>query len=275
MQAPRSFDVICAGEAQWKLNASRDMGLRPGGGAVNVALALATAGLRVGLATVVTDDASGRTSVEKLRARGVDIGGVTFTRPRPGLLYVDAMGLAAPLLASVPPGVEEQTPLEVPASWSSQVMLLSGLSPVVSQAAALCKAARRARRDGSTVVIDFNASLHQWVGRDPRNIQMVLREVDVARCSIADLAVLGMDIDMVRHALRPTATIVVSDGVGGAVATGPFGEVTYVPPPPPKRKPGAGDEITASICAELSRPAAPGESTSSRWHRAIGRTKSS
>lgn len=276
MHAAKSFDVICAGETQWKLAAgalgspASDVKLRPGGGAVKVAVALARKGLRVGLSTVVADDAFGRSSLRKIAAQGIDVGGVTLTRPKGGLVLVDATGGATALPASVPPAVEEQVPLEVPVAWSAQVLVLSGLSPVVSQAAALCKAARRARREGTHVVIDFNASLHQWVGRDPRTIHMVLREVDVARCSVSDLAVIGMDVEAVRRALRPSATLVVSDGTGGAVATGPFGEVTFVPPTPlPAGEHGLGDAITAAICAELTRKGAPGESTSARWDRAL------
>ncbi len=269
MHAPKSFDVICTGEPQWKL-AGR--GLRPGGGAVNVAVALAREGRRVGLATVVTDDAQGRMAVERIAATGVDVGGVTLTRPRAGLLLVDATGSASQLPASLSPDVDEPRPLEVPAAWSSQVLLLSGLSPVVSQAAALCKAARRARREGTLVVIDFNASLHLWVGRDPRTIQMVLREVDVARCSVADLAVIGMNAESVRKALRKGATLVMSDARGGAVATGPFGEVAFVPPKPlPADKQGAGDAMTAAICGELTRAGTPGESASAKWERALRR----
>jgi 2-dehydro-3-deoxygluconokinase len=61
---PKQFDVVCAGEALWKLATPKGpsakdlarMHLRPGGGAVVVALALAREGLRVGLATVLTED---------------------------------------------------------------------------------------------------------------------------------------------------------------------------------------------------------------------------
>jgi 2-dehydro-3-deoxygluconokinase len=268
----RRFDVICAGEALLKLTprvgSPSGVGLRPGGGAVNVALALARHGLRVGLATVLTDDEFGRTSLEKIAAAKVDVGGVALARPRAGYVLVDSSGGAR----QVPSVGAEEAPLEVPAGWSSRLMVLSGLSPVVSHAAALCKAARAARRDGALVLIDFNASLHVWVGRDPRTIRMVLREVDVARCSFADLAVLGMDVAMVRAALRPTAVLLVSDGLGGAVATGPFGEAALAPsaavPLPPN---GAGDAFTAAVCAELTRPGEPGESPAALWHRALRR----
>ncbi len=274
----RRFDVICAGEALWKLanvapaaglsgQRGVGVGLRPGGGAVNVALALTRQGLRTGLATVLTDDAFGRDGLERIAASGVDVGGVSLARPRAGFVLVDASGGAK----QVPSVAEEEAPLEVPAGWSSQILVLSGLSPVVSHAAALCKAARAARRQGALVVVDFNASLHVWAGRDPRTVRALLREVDVARCSFADLAVLGLDVATVRAELRRTAVLVVSDG-GSAVATGPFGEVSLVPREGFRPHPfGAGDAFTAAICAELARPGEPGESSSSLWYRALQR----
>ena len=233
---------------------------------MNVALALARQGLRVGLATVLTDDEFGRTGLKKIAAAKVDVGGVALARPRTGFVLVDSSGGAK----QVPSFAEEDAPLEVPAGWSSRIMVLWGLSPVVSHAAALCKAARGARRDGALVLVDFNASLHVWVGRDPRSIRMVLREVDVARCSYADLAVLGMDMATVRAALRPTAVLLVNDEMGGAVATGPFGVAAPggAGPLPPN---GSGDAFTAAVCAELTRPGEPGETASSLWHRALRR----
>ncbi len=272
----RSFDVICAGEPSWKLAAlggSRAVRtpaslLRPGGGAVGVALGLARRGLRVGLATVLTDDAFGRDSLERLARLGVDVGGVTLARPRGGLVMVDAQGGARPAVAEA----EERPPLELPEGWSASVLLLSGLSPVVAHAAALCKAARAARRDGSVVVLDFDASLHAWAGREPRTIRMVLREVDVARCSLADLAVLGTDAATVRAALRPSAVLVLNATHGGLVATGPFGEVAAMAPQGERPGgPGSGDALTAALCAELTSSGDPGESASARWSRALQR----
>ena len=273
---PKNFDVVCAGEALWKLATPTgpsakglpSMRLRPGGGAVDVALALARAGLRVGLATVLTDDKFGRARVEELAESGVDVGGVAHSRPRSGFVLVDARGGANQVAADV----EEQPPLEVPDSWTSELLLLSGLSPVVSHAAALCKTARAARRRGTLVLLDFNASLHLWAGRDPRTIRMVLREVDAARCSLADLAVVGLDVDMLRPLLRQSAVLVVSDGAGGAVARGPFGEVAFAPPAANlRRASGPGDSVAAALCVELTRPGEVGESPGARWHRALRR----
>jgi 2-dehydro-3-deoxygluconokinase len=267
----KRFDVICAGETQWKLADGPPRGglrLRPGGGAVNVALALAREGLRVGLATVLSDDGLGRESLEKIAAAGIDVGGVTLAAPGVRSPLLDATGRPRP--ASLAHGDEEA--FEVPGAWASQILLLSGLSPVVPHAAALCKAARAARRSGALVVIDFNASLHIWSGRDPRTVRMVLREVDVARCSYADLAVLGMDIATARAALRESAVSIVSDGRGGAVATGPFGEAHVVARGPADRRPqGAGDAFTAAICSELTRPREAGASPEALWDAALRR----
>jgi sugar/nucleoside kinase (ribokinase family) len=259
---PKAFDAICAGATTWKL--ARDgVSLRPAGGAMRVARALAQRGLRVGLATALTDDAPGRRFREALAASGVDVGGVMFTPPRSAVVLVDARGGTREHLSDE----EQEPPITVPAEWSSQLLVLSGLSPVVAQVAALCRAARAARRHGALAILDFDANLHAWAGRDPRTIQMVLREIDVARCSLADLAVLGTEVAAVRARLRPSAVLVVSDAAGRAVASGPFGEVTVARPTPRRRTTGAAQ--TAAICAEFARAGAPGESVSARWHRAL------
>lgn len=256
----RGFDVICAGEIGWKLAGST---LRPSGGAPEVARALAGVGLRVGLATVLPDDAFGRRTYERLAAAGVDVDGVSFTLRRPSLVLVDPTGAA-----HARAGEHEATPpVEVPAHWQAAVLLLTGLSPVVSHAAAMCKAARAARRAGTFVLLDFDAGLHAWVGRDPRTIRMVLREVDAARCSLADLAVVGLDAADVRDTLREDAVLVVSDALGGAVVRGPFGEIPVVRGAPRAR--GEGDALTAALCAELARPGVAGESAAARWRRMV------
>jgi 2-dehydro-3-deoxygluconokinase len=268
-EKPRAarFDVICAGETRWRLPEPAGMQLRAGGGAVELAVALAKRGLRVGLATVLADDALGRASIERLAAAGVNTAGVALAnRPR-GLVLVDGV----PDLGPLPSLVEDERPLEVPARWSSQVLLLSGLSPVVARTAALCRAARAARRAGTTVLLDFDASLHAWSHGDSRVIRMLLREVDVARCSHADLAVLGTDVATVRAALRAGAVLVVSDDTGRCVATGRFGElVVERKDPRPRARTGNGSAITARLCAGLLRRPAPGESVESRLRRALG-----
>ncbi len=274
----RSFDVICFGAVSWKLVPSGDSGaagrargapgirLRSGGGAGDVAVALAKEGLRVGLAAELGDDAFGRVTRQQIAAHRVDTSAVAYAKPRLGLVLTDASGGA-----TLPAYAEREHLLEVPEAWSSRLLLLSGLSPVVSHAAALCKAARTARRQGTLVVLDFNASLHQWAGHDPRTIRMVLREVDVARCSVADRAVLGMAREAVQEALRPGAVLIAEEDAERTIATGPFGEVAVRGEPSRPRLRGTGDVFVAALCAELLRRGDPGESPNARWHRTLQR----
>lgn len=272
----KTFDVICAGESQWKLARAggpfwrrfRGARLRPGGGPANVALALVHQGFRVGLATVAADDELSRAWRDRAAAANIDVGGVTLAAPTEQIVVVaEGSDADAPVFAE-----EEEPPFEVPSGWSAQTLVLSGVSPVVSHAAALCRAARAARRDGSLVVLDFNAGVRAWSGHDPRTIQMVLREVDVARCTLADLAVLGLDVDAVRAHLRDTAVIVVGSGTTGAVATGPFGVVDYVPAGAARlQRSGGGDAFTAALAATLTRRGRPGESPEALWRRALQR----
>jgi sugar/nucleoside kinase (ribokinase family) len=266
MVRPVAFDVICAGEALWKIGDLGDpagteaaLRFRPNGGAVDAALRLARGRLRVGLATVLKDDRFGRAARGRIAAAGVDVGGVSLTPARHGLVFVDRIGGARQSIAEK----DEEPPFELPAHWQAQIVLLSGLSPVVSHVAALCRAARAARRIGAVVVLDAGAGLHAWSGRDPRTFRMLLREIDVARCSVADLATLGMDVATMRTALRPDTTLVMSGGAREAIAVGPFGEVTCAI--------GGveGTALSAAICAELVHPGAPGESAAGRWHRVL------
>lgn len=245
----RGFDVICAG-----------------GGAINAALALARQGLRVGLASVLTDDVSGRTLRAKVAARGVDVGGVELVTPSSGLVFM--RGGARQVLSLR----EDEQPMTVPEAWSSRLLLLSGMSPAVSHGAALCKAARAARRAGTTVVVDVNASWDLWQGRDPRSIRMVLREADVVWCSAQDLHGLQMDVPALRATLRPNAVLVSSDGLGHASATGPFGEVADTLAKSDTPTPLAeGDAFTAAICSELVQAGQTGEGGGALWARALRR----
>jgi sugar/nucleoside kinase (ribokinase family) len=263
----RAFDVICAGDAFLNV-AARDgsLGFRPGGGAITSALAIAAQGLRVGLVTVLPDDTRGRALLARVAANGIDVGGVQLGRPGRGLVFVRGGARQVVSLG------EEDEPIDVPGGWSSQVLLLSGMSPVVSHGAALCKAARAARRAGTIVVVDVNARWDLWQGRDSRAIRMVLREADVVWCSAQDLFGLDMDLPTLRASLRKSAVLVRSDGAGHASATGPFGEVTRTRKENIPMAPLAeGDAFTAAICSELARAGHTDEGGGVLWARALAR----
>jgi 2-dehydro-3-deoxygluconokinase len=269
----RSFDVICAGDAFLNVAGRERSGapepslaLRSGGGAMSAALALAAGGLSTGLVSVLPDDRSGRALLARVAASGVDVGGVDLAMPGRGLVFV--RGGARQVVSFH----EEDRPFGVPEGWSSRVLLLSGMSPVLSHGAARCKAARAARRAGTIVVVDVNARWDLWQGRDSRVIQMVLREADVVWCSAQDLFGLDMDVPMLRASLRKTAVLVLSDGAGHASATGPFGEVSETRADRSAlASAGEGDAFTAAICSELARPRQASESGSAMWSRALER----
>jgi sugar/nucleoside kinase (ribokinase family) len=263
---PRAgFDVICAGETVWRavsLHGGRLVRDAAGAPLLDAARALAQRGFRAGLATVLDDDARGRAARAELAALGVDAGGVALRPPSAALVVVDAVGDRVGALADRGPARD----FAIPAGWSSPVLLLSGLSPVTSTAAALCRAARWARRNGTVVVLDAVGGLRRWAGADPRTTSMVIREVDVVSCSLLDLAVLGTDAATVRRTMRPEATLVVRDGPR-TTAGGAFGEVRV--DLPSRASDDAPERCTAAICGELARPRPHAESDVGRWHRVL------
>jgi sugar/nucleoside kinase (ribokinase family) len=274
---PSSFDVVCAGEAHWDLEAPRGAGaasagslrFRAGGAAVNAALSLAQRGLRVGLAAALADDAFGRALHAKVATAGVYVGGVVLGPPRAGLVVVEAAGSAQRVVARE---AEDALPVAVPEAWAAQVLLLTGLAPALPYAAGLCKAARAARRVGSIIVVDVNARRRRWAGRDPRVIHAMLREADVVRCSTEDLAALGIDAAAMRAEMRRNATLVLTDGAAAARAVGPFGEVVKAPRVVAAAgSAGAGDAFTAALCAELARTGDHGADRIDRWDRMLQR----
>jgi sugar/nucleoside kinase (ribokinase family) len=258
-----SFDVICAGEPVWRSAGVQDVRAPRAAtvGIVDIAKRLARKDLRVGVATVLEDDRRGRALLAEMAGLRIDVSAVTLAAPAAGLVVVDAVGGECDVVA------ERGAPreLEIPSNWSSRVLLLCGVSPLTAKAAALCRAARRARRDGTTVVLDAAGSLRQWAGRDPRTLSMVIRDAHVVRCSYMDLAILGTDWAGIRRAMRADATLLISDS-DGTTATGPFGEVRV------DRRSHADDAsgaCTAAVCLNLARPQGATESDAGRWNRVL------
>lgn len=236
----RHFATVCIGEAALALP-----GLRPCGGALEAAVHLVRRGVRTGLVAAIEDDARGRAVLADVREAGVDVDGVALVPPRSRILTASTRRV-------VPLSGDEQPALSIPEGWTYELLLISGLSPALLPAAALCRAARAARRTGACVVVDVNARRSQWKGQDPRQIHAILREADVVRCSTDDLVSLWTDSTSLRAAMRPTATFVATDGAGEAIASGPFGEVAVAPREVLRTSvPGAGDAFTAAICREL------------------------
>jgi fructokinase/2-dehydro-3-deoxygluconokinase len=260
------FPVICAGEPLWRVPRGARQQAAPAVsvGLLNVARMLARMQVRVGLTTVLEDDRFGRALLAETAALGIDIGGVKLAPPVTDVVVVDGAGGQSCLISDG----GTRPDLQIPPSWSSEVLLLSGLSAVTSRLAAFCKAARAARRDGTVVVLDVVGSLHHWADRDPRVISMVLREADVVRCSLLELAVIGTDVATVRRAMRSNATLVINDDLD-ATAIGPFGEVSLQARPEWIAREAFAELCTAAICAEFARPGSATETASGRWYRIL------
>jgi sugar/nucleoside kinase (ribokinase family) len=258
---PRTFDVICAGAALWDVdpNGAPDApALRPGRGAVGAALSLASKQLHVGLATVLADDTVGRDLRDRIANANVAVDGVTLSFPKSGIFFVQGGARQTVALQ------DEDDPVTVPENWSARLLLLSGMSPVVAHGAALCRAARAARRSGTVVMVDLNARWELWKDRDARAINMLLREADVVWCTSEDLLGLKMDVDAIVAAMRPGAVFATCDVFGKAWAVGPFGKVSST-----EGSRASADAFVSAICAELARNDRARPESGDVWDRAL------
>lgn len=273
------LDVACAGQTTWLLEA--DSARRTPSGATAAALLLARAGLRVGLATVLPDDSFGHDARARLAQAAIDVEGVALASAGQRVLAVEGTSIR-----------EEARPIAVPEAWAPRVLLVSGLAPVLERsdvgerpsperdpsaadvggmahAAALCRAARAARRAGATVVVDLDVRWRLWRGRDPRAIAMIVREADVVWCSVEDLLGLGIETSVIHAAMRSDAVLLVHEGSARVRASARFGELVLEAPGDLARPTLQDDALVASLCADLARDGI--QPTEADWHRALSR----
>jgi sugar/nucleoside kinase (ribokinase family) len=259
----KTFDVICVGSATVRLTRKGNLQLGPG--AVGAELRLAHMGASVGLASAFQDDAVGRRTRDALADAGVDSSAVSALPPSSGVFLVEGREDDRDVVES---REREDVFIGVPEGWSSRVVLVSGVSPLVSHGAALVKVARAARRWGALVVVDLNARARTWNGRDARAIRSVLREADVVRATMDDLVVLRVDVATLREMAKPTAVLVLGETRSDARASGPFGEIA----PPPNVAPAkeSASALVARLCFELARTTSDRvESSAALWERAL------
>lgn len=255
----RAFDLICAGEALWRV-IGRDQ-VTPAGGAVTIALRAAREGLSVGVVTSLADDSLGQALAHRLTESGVDVGGLAWTTSLGSLVVVRGDVTATMRGPSAS--------WEIPPRWSAAVTLLAGVTPNATHAAALVRAARAAKRAGSIVVLDLNARRQVWAGHDPRYVRSLFREVDVLRASAEDRAALNLDETEMRHALRDDAVLVSTTHGGDARALGPFGELTkLVRGRRDLLSLGMRDRFTVALCRALTTAHA-NLADAALWDRAL------
>lgn len=260
-----SADVVCVGEALWDLSTSpgtslddaTELSLTPGGGAVNVALALAQLGLRAGLVASVGDDAVGHALVAHLSRRGVDVSRVHAKKAtRTGLVFLTH---APPRAVAYRAVQEEALALgdALPGAFGARVVHVSGLLPSGACLLALERAARQAQSEGALVTLDANLRPRLWAGdaitrADPRRL---FAAVDLLKVSEDDLRLLGAsDPQDLAPLLRPDAIVVATFGAAETRALGPFGEVRVGGPALAVASTfGAGDAFVAGLLSVLAR----------------------
>ena len=259
-----STDVVCVGEALWDLSTPKgtslddvtELSLSPGGGAVNVAVTLASLGLRAGLVASVGDDPVGRALVAHVARRGVDVSRVRVSPTRTGLVFLTHAPTRAVAYRAV---LEEALALRdaLPRSFRASVVHFSGLLPSRAGLLALERAARHAQSEGALVTLDANFRPRLWsgdvIGRaDPRPLFAV---VDVLKVSEEDLRLLGMsDPRDLSTVLRPEAVVVATFGAAKTRALGPFGEVRAGGPAlAVESSIGAGDAFVGGLLSVLAR----------------------
>jgi 2-dehydro-3-deoxygluconokinase len=277
---PPPLDALCVGEAMWDLCApagvsfdhAESLGFHPGGAAVNVALALAEQGLRVGVAASLSADALGQALRARLAATGVATAHLTTAPGRTSLVLIERMAGARRIVGY---RSSDEPEAALPEGFAARILFLTGLLPSPSQRKIWKAAARDARRRRIPVVIDVNARPRMWTGVDTGSALRVLREADVVKCSADDLLALGLGepdraVPALRASLRPRATFVLTDGPRPALAIGRFGAVEARCRPARVVDPtGCGDAFSAALLAAMAA-AAPGDlAKASFWSAAL------
>ncbi|BBL80411.1 2-dehydro-3-deoxygluconokinase [Rubrobacter xylanophilus] len=203
---------------------------RVGGAELNVAVALARLGHRVGWAGSLGDDEFGREVLGFLRAEGVDVSGVVLDAGAPTGLYFKewrAGGLrahyyrAGSAASRMEPGrVDEELLL------SGRVLHLTGITPALSGGCEelVRRLVEEAERRGVLLSFDANVRWRLFGGRDPREvIGPLLPRVGLLFLSDeeAELLLGGSDPETVERARgRLGAGVVVVHSASGAFAAG-------------------------------------------------------
>jgi sugar/nucleoside kinase (ribokinase family) len=262
----------------------------PGGAAVNVAIALARRGVRAGLCAGLGDDPMGRGLRDQLAEHGVDVRHVKLVAERTGLVFLERarsphLPAAAPGQTSRPsnfPQVvsyrhpeEESAALAraIPERLQARVLHVGSILPSRTMIRLLAGTMRQARRDGCLVMLDLNARPRLFRQPGDFRYRAVLKEADIVKCSVRDLAVLGLDAEgrAIASLLRPSATLLVTNRAGPARALGPFGQALRAPRHAAKENAaGAGDAFCAGVIAAVLRRGSDKQPDARFWDEALG-----
>ena len=255
-------EIMCVGETLWDLHVpagtplveTNQVFFEPGGSATNVALHLSKLGVRAGIVGVIGDDPLGAALIERLTRAGVDVKHMHKMTARTGLVLISN---DPPVAVAYRAANEEAQAFRyaLNGEYAAQIVHFSSLLPDRTAIHALARAAKRARKAGSAVVVDANLRPRLWRGDAvaKTNPYELLEVADVLKVSVDDLRVLGVDDPLVlRDKLRPEAILIVTSGAGPTRAWSTRGmvEVDVVKFDVPMAV-GAGDAFVAGCLSTM------------------------
>ncbi len=255
-------EIMCVGETLWDLYVPAGTPLvetnhvffEPGGSATNVARHLVKLGVRAGIVGVVGDDPLGAALTERLAREGIDVRHMHKMSARTGLVLISN----DPAVAVGYRAADEEAQAfryALNGEYSAQIVHFSSLLPNRTAIHALTKAAQRARKTGSAVVVDANLRPRLWRNDAvaKTNPYELLEVADMVKVSVDDLKVLGVEDPMVlRDKLRPDAILIVTSGASPTRAWSARGmvEVDVVKLDVPMAV-GAGDAFVAGCLSTM------------------------
>ena len=258
-------DVVAFGEILWDVYETGPDTFRrePGGAPANLAVALARLGMRAAIVGAVSRDAFGDALVARLAASGVDTSEIARLPARTGLAFVrrDARGEPSFLFYRHETADMMHGPAHLRPGCARATFAVCGTSTMVREP--LASATRRfldlAERAGAAVAVDLNVRAHLWP--TPRAMRAAMAELAeraaIVKASREDLAALGGEAFLRRHA--PRAVHVVTSGAGVATAEGAGRVERSALRAKCVDATGAGDAFFAGVLAVLaSRGAVPG-----------------
>jgi 2-dehydro-3-deoxygluconokinase len=202
-----------------------------GGSEVNVALALARLGNRVGWAGAVGDDPFGRAGVRLLRGEGVDVSRVVVSSSAPtGVYFKEVLPLSGlrnyPYRDTSAARELEGTDADVAYLLSGRVLHLTGITAMISSSGETLVRRLLTEARASDVHLSFDANIRQTLmrGRDPATLLRPLASAaDTLFLSTSESLLLFATDDPQRlRSLLPTmrvTTIVLHDARGAQAIT--------------------------------------------------------
>lgn len=255
-------DVLCVGEALLdlypggggRLDAALRFESRPGGGAVNTAMALRQLGRQAALCAAVGDDPLGRGLVERIGKEGVNAALMRASPTlRTGLLFAGALGKeggAQYLSYRTPQDEGRLLARMLPEQLHARALHLSGLLPISSHLRAFRKAFRIAEARGSFALLDINARPRFWNRPDMHAIALLARSYWV-KASQGDLDAIRTTAEALRSRMWTDAVLIVTQGSSPVSVHGHFGvlscAVEAVAGADALSASGAGDAFCAGV----------------------------